>query len=50
MDIEDESLVIRDGEGDFDPARDTTVSLSLLPFYMQQTKILMLFLKKIRRI
>ncbi|XP_058791372.1 E3 ubiquitin-protein ligase HUWE1 isoform X2 [Phymastichus coffea] len=27
MDIEDESLAMRDGEGDFDPARDTTEDL-----------------------
>ena len=28
MDIEDESLAMRDGEGDFDPARDTTVRVN----------------------
>ncbi|XP_011497625.1 PREDICTED: E3 ubiquitin-protein ligase HUWE1 [Ceratosolen solmsi marchali] len=30
MDIEDESLAMRDGEGDFDPARDTTVREDLM--------------------
>lgn len=33
MDIDDESLAMRDAEGDFDPTRDTTVRVtSLFPF------------------
>lgn len=35
MDIDDESLAMRDAEGDFDPTRDTTVRVtSLFPFFL----------------
>lgn len=30
MDIDDESLAMRDAEGDFDPTRDTTVRVTSL--------------------
>lgn len=32
MDIDDESLAMRDAEGDFDPTRDTTVRVTSLFF------------------
>lgn len=32
MDIDDESLAMRDAEGDFDPTRDTTVRVTSLCF------------------
>jgi len=34
MDIDDESLAMRDAEGDFDPTRDTTVRVTSLFFYI----------------
>lgn len=34
MDIDDESLAMRDAEGDFDPTRDTTVRVTLLFLFL----------------
>jgi hypothetical protein len=34
MDIDDESLAMRDAEGDFDPTRDTTVRVTSLFFHI----------------
>lgn len=47
MDIDDESLAIRDGEADFDPTRDATVRVTSLFFNFQQLFLeSTLFLKK----
>lgn len=41
MDIDDESLAMRDAEGDFDPTRDTTVRVtSLFLFFSRIISVL----------
>lgn len=41
MDIDDESLAMRDAEGDFDPTRDTTVRVtSLFSFFSRIISVL----------
>lgn len=40
MDIDDESLAMRDTDGDFDPTRDTTVRVTSRSVYMTITMYL----------
>jgi len=45
MDIDDESLAMRDAEGDFDPTRDTTVRVTSLFFHIFSDKINIIHLR-----
>lgn len=45
MDIDDESLAMRDAEGDFDPTRDTTVRVTSLFFNFFSSQLILSVLR-----
>lgn len=49
MDIDDESLAMRDAEGDFDPTRDTTVRV-IIAFLVSLHNRFLLHLLNLQRI